>query len=59
MDTFVDCRIIEFAAFRVKPVDAIHGGHSTAVQFACQNGRHIEVFGLAATKTCSGLGDWI
>jgi hypothetical protein len=50
MDTFVDCRIIEFAAFRVKPVDAIHGGHSTAVQFACQNGRHIEVFGQRSQR---------
>src|SRR5262245_35274275 len=61
MDTFVDCRIIEFAGCRVKPLDEVHGGHRTAVQFACQKARHIEVFGqtLAAIKTYSALGDWI
>jgi hypothetical protein len=45
MDTFVDCRIIEFAVCRVKPLDSIQGGQRTPVQFACQKARHIEVFG--------------
>ena len=44
-DAFVDCRIIDLAYCRVKPLDAIRGDHSTAVQFACQNARHVEVFG--------------
>jgi len=45
MDAFVDCRIIELTVCRVKPLDAILGDQSTAVQFACQKPRHIEVFG--------------
>jgi hypothetical protein len=50
MDAFVDCRIIEFAVCRVKPVDAILGDYSTAVQFACQNARHVEVFGQRSRR---------
>src|SRR4029453_19184873 len=41
MDTFVDCRIIEFADCRVKPVDAIHGGpqYCCAISFSKRTSR--------------------
>src|SRR5215475_10553194 len=58
MDTFVDCRIIEFAVCRVKPVDETHGG----LRAICLSKRTVTLNYLvkhSATKTYSGLGDWI
>src|SRR5262245_51973099 len=61
MDTFVDCRIIEFAVCRVKPLDSSQGGQrNPGCNLLVKRRVTLKYWStLAATKMCSGLGDWI